>query len=116
MHPFVGYSLSVWALTAYASAAVPFAVVFFAAKGAEAGWKAARQASYRHAARIDREFAKHCTERLRALRGAAPSVWRRALRELARERAAREAEREVLSDAPCSAARRERARRRRDDA
>ncbi|MBQ3810503.1 MAG: hypothetical protein II839_06750 [Kiritimatiellae bacterium] len=116
MHPFIGFSLSVWALTAYASAAVPFAVIFFAAKGAEAGWKAARQAAYRHTARIDREFAKHCTDRLRGLRGAAPSVWRRALRELARERAALDAERETLSDAPCSAARRERARRRRDEA
>ena len=116
MHPFIGFSLSVWALTAYASAAVPFAVVFFAAKGAEAGWKAARQASYRHTAQIDREFAKHCTERLRALRGATPSVWRQALRELARERATLDAEREALSDASCSIARRERARRRRDEA
>ena len=116
MHPIIGFSLSVWALTAYASAVVPFAVVFFAAKGAEAGWNAARQATYRRAAQIDREFAKYCTARLRELRGAAPSVWRRALRELARERAAREAERETLSDTPCSAARRDRARRRRDDA
>ena len=116
MRPYIGFALSFWALTAYASAAVPFAVVFFAAKGAEAGWKAARQAAYRRAAQIDREFAKYCTARLRELRGAAPSVWRRALRELARERAAREEERETLSDAPCSAARRERARQRRDDA
>ena len=116
MRPYIGFALSFWALTAYASAAVPFAVVFFAAKGAEAGWKAARQAAYRRAAQIDREFAKYCTARLCELRGAAPSVWRRALRELARERAAREEERETLSDAPCSAARRERARQRRDDA
>ena len=116
MRAYIGFALSLWALTAYASAAIPFAIVFFAAKGAETGWKAARQAAYRHAAHIDREFAKYCTARLRALRGAAPSVWRRTLRELARERAAREAEREALSDAPCSAARRERARRRRDEA
>ena len=116
MRAYIGSALSLWALTAYASAAIPFAVVFFAAKGAEAGWKAARQAAYRHAAHVDREFAKYCTARLHALRGAAPSVWRRTLRELARERAAREAEREALSDAPCSAARRERARRRRDEA
>ena len=41
MRPYIGFALSFWALTAYASAAVPFAVVFFAAKGAEAGWKVA---------------------------------------------------------------------------
>ena len=116
MRPYIGFALSFWALAAYASAVVPCAVVLLAAKGAEAGWKAARQASYRHAAQIDREFAKYCTARLRELRGAAPSVWRRALRELARERAAREAEREALSDTPCSAARRDRARQRRDEA
>ena len=98
------------------AALVPAAFVYLAAKAAESGWKAARQASYRRAAQIDREFARHCTARLRDLRGAAPSVWRRALRDLARERAALEREREALSDAPCSTARRECARRRRDEA
>ena len=98
------------------AALVPAAFVYLAAKAAEAGWKAARQASYRHAAQIDREFAKYCTARLHALRGAAPSVWRRALRELAREREARETERDSLSESPCAAARRARARARRDEA
>ena len=120
MHPLLLYMLSVWGLAAYAAAAVPCAVVLLAAKGAEAGWKAARQAAYRHAAKIDREFAKRCTARLRDLRGAAPSVWRRALRELARERAALEAGRADESRAlggPASAvARSERARARRDEA
>ena len=112
----LGLAISAVGLAACAAAALPCAAVFLAAKAAEAGWKAARQASYRHAARIDRDFAKYCTARLNALRGAAPSVWRRALRELSREREAREAAREALSDAPCSAARHERARARRDEA
>ena len=86
---------------------------------AETGWKAARQAAYRRSARLDREFAKSCTARLRDLKGAAPSVWRRSLRELARERETREAEREAhetLSGNACSSMRRERARARRDKA
>ena len=113
---YIEFSKTTWIVAACAAAAVPCAVVFLAAKAAEAGWKAARQASYRRAAQIDREFAKSCTARLRDLQGAAPSVWRRALRELAREREAIEAEREALSGSPCSAARRERARQRRDEA
>ena len=111
-----GLAFTVAGLAALAAAVVPCAVVMLAAKTADAGWKVAREASYRHAAKIDREFAKHCTARLRDLKGAAPSVWRRALRELARERSAREAEREALCGKPCTAARRERARRRRDKA
>ena len=116
MRSYISFSLSVWGLAAYAAAVVPCTTVYLVAKAAEAGWKAARQASYRHAAQIDREFAKYCTARLNALRGAAPSVWRRALRELAREREAREAERDSLSENPCAAARRARARARRDEA
>ncbi len=98
------------------SALVPAVFVVLAAKAAQAGWKAARVAADRHVARIDREFAKRCTERLRGLRGAAPSVWRRALRELARERAAQENARESLCDTPAAAARRAKARARRDEA
>ncbi len=116
MRSYIAFTCSVWALAAYAAAAVPCATIYLVAKAAEAGWKAARQASYRHAAQIDREFAKYCTARLQSLRGAAPSVWRRALRELAREREAREAERDSLSENPCAAARRARARARRDEA
>ena len=116
MRSYIAFTCSVWALAAYAAAAVPCATIYLAAKAAEAGWKAARQAAYRHAAQIDREFAKYCTARLQNLRGAAPSVWRRALRELAREREAREAERDSLSENPCAAARRARARARRDEA
>ena len=116
MRPYVSFSFSVLGLAAIAAAVVPCATVYLAAKAAEAGWKAARQASYRHAAKIDREFAKICTARLQSLRDSAPSVWRRALRELAREREAREAERDSVSDTPCAAARRARARARRDEA
>ena len=117
-HPrsFTAQHASLAAAPLVIAALVPAAFVYHAAKAAESGWKAARQASYRRAAQIDREFARHCTARLRDLRGAAPSVWRRALRDLARERAALEREREALSDAPCSTARRECARRRRDEA
>ena len=113
---YIEFSKATWTLAACAAAVVPCAVVLVAVKAAEAGWKVARQASYRRAAKIDREFAKSCTARLRELKGAAPSVWRRALRELAREREALEAEREALSETPCSVARRERARQRRDEA
>lgn len=108
--------LAIGGLAVYAALGLSSVMVFLFARAAEASWKAARQRVYRRAAQGDREFAKRCTGRMRDLRGAAPSVWRRALRDLARERAAREDEREVLSGAPCSAARRERARRRRDEA
>ena len=121
MPPYLALGFTMLGLAAYAAAAVPCAVVMFAAKGAEAGWKAARQATYRRAARIDRDFAKRCTARLHDLRDAAPSVWRRALRELARERAALEAERAEECRAfgaggGSAAARSERARARRDAA
>ena len=95
---------------------VPGALAYLAAKAAESGWKAARRAVDRHVAKIDRAFARHCTERLQALRGAPPSVWRRALRELARERRAQEDAREALCDNPCAIARRAAARARRDEA
>ena len=106
--------LAFWAVVA--SIATPFALAGLASKAAQAGWKAARQAADRRLAGIDRAFARHCTERLAALRGAPPSVWRRALRELARERRAQEDAREVLCDNPSAVARRRAARVRRDDA
>jgi hypothetical protein len=93
---------------------VPAAIMRLAVEAADGCCKVARQAAYRHAARIDRDFAKRSTARLRALRGAAPSVWRRALRELARERNAIEDAREALCDSPWATARRARARTRRD--
>ena len=98
------------------AALVPAAFVYLAVKAAESGWKAARGAVDRHIAQIDRAFARHCTERLQALRGAPPSVWRRALRELARERRAQEDAREALCENPSAAARRAAARARRDEA
>ena len=98
------------------AALVPAAFVYLAVKATESGWKAARHAVDRHVAQIDRAFAKHCTKRLQALRGAPPSVWRRALRELARERRAQEDAREALCDNPCALARRAAARARRDEA
>ena len=98
------------------AALVPAAFVFLAVKAAESGWKAARRAVDRHVAQIDRAFARHCTERLQALRGAPPSVWRRALRELARERREQEDAREALCDTPSALARRAAARVRRDEA
>ena len=98
------------------SALAAAAAVRLVAKCADDCYKAARRAAYRHAARVDRDFAKRCTARLRALRGASPSVWRRALRELARERAAMEGAREALCDSPWAATRRARARARRDEA
>ena len=60
--------------------------VCLAAAAAGKGWKAARRAIDRRTAGLEREFAKRCTERLRSLRGAPRSIWRRALRELALER------------------------------
>ena len=98
------------------AALVPAAFVVLAVKAAESGWKTARHAVDRHVAQVDRAFAKHCTERLQALRGAPPSVWRRALRELARERRAQEDAREALCDNPSAVARRAAARARRDEA
>ena len=95
---------------------VPAAFAYLAVKAAESGWKAARREVDRHVAKVDRAFARHCTERLRALRGAPPSVWRRALRDLARERRAQEDAREALCDNPSAAARRAAARARRDEA
>ena len=106
--------LAFWAVLA--SIATPFALAGLASKAAQAGWKAARHAVDRHVAQVDRDFAKHCTERLQALRGAPPSVWRRALRELARERRAQEDAREGLCDNPSAVARRAAARSRRDEA
>ena len=106
--------LAFWAIVA--SIATPFALAGLASKAAQAGWKAARHAVDRHVAQVDRAFAKRCTERLQALRGAPPSVWRRALRELARERRAQEDAREALCDNPSAVARRAAARARRDEA
>lgn len=97
-------------------AAVPAVAILLAADAANACWKVARQAAYRHEAGVDRAFAKRCTARLRALRGAAPSVWRRELRQLARERTTREDAREALAATPAAIARRARSRARRDDA
>ena len=106
--------LAFWAVLA--SIATPFALAGLASKAAQAGWKAARHAVDRHVAQVDRAFAKHCTERLLSLRGAPPSVWRRALRELARERRAQEDAREGLCNNPSAVARRAAARSRRDEA
>ena len=104
------------AVPAVLAAAIPCLSLYLAGKAAKAGCVAARRGAARYRAGIDRAFAKECTARLRALRGAAPSVWRRALRELAREREAREDAREALSSRPCAQARRDRARARRDAA
>ena len=90
--------------------------VCLAAAAASEGWKTARRSIDRRTARLDREFAKRCTERLRSLRGAPRSAWRRTLRELAREREALEAERVWLSDSPAAEVRRAKARARRDAA
>ena len=98
-----------------AAAGAAFFVCLAAAAAGE-GWKAARRAIDRRTAGLEREFAQRCTERLRSLRGAPRSVWRRALRELALEREALEAERVWLSDSPSAEARREKARARRDAA
>ena len=106
--------LALWSLVV--SAALPFLLAEALARLSQAGLSRAQRTLERRAAGVDRAFAKRCTERLRALRGAAPSVWRRALRDLAREREEREAARAALSDAPCAAARRARARARRDEA
>ena len=106
--------LAFWAVLA--SIATPFALAGLASKAAQAGWKAARHAVDRHVAQVDRAFVKHCTERLLSLRGAPPSVWRRALRELARERRAQEDAREGLCNNPSAVARRAAARSRRDEA
>jgi hypothetical protein len=97
-------------------ASVPVVAVLLAVKATNACCKAARQAAYRHAAQIDRAFAKRCTTKLRALHGAAPSVWRRSLRELARERDAREDTWFAIADTPAAAARRAGARARRNRA
>ena len=94
----------------------PAALMRLMVKTTDECCKVARQAAYRHAARVDRDFAKRCTARLRALRGAAPSVWRRTLHELSRERAAMEDAREGLCDSPWATARRARARARREKA
>ena len=103
-------------VTSVMAVATPFLLAWVAAKATQAGWKVARHAVDRHVAQIDRDFAKHCTERLQTLRGAPPSVWRRALRELARERRAQEDARESLCDNPSAVARRAAARARRDEA
>ena len=98
-----------------AAAGAAFFVCLAVAAAGEV-WKAARRSIDRRTAGLEREFAKRCTERLRSLRGAPRSVWRRALRELALEREALEAERVFLSDSPSAEARREQARARRDAA
>lgn len=117
-HPssFTAQHVSLAVVPLVVAALVPAAFVILAVKAAESGWKAARHAVDRHVAQIDRAFAKHCTERLQALRGAPPSVWRRALRELARERREQEDAREALCDNPSAVARRDAARSRRDAA
>ena len=110
------FSFSEALLPFLAVAAVPAVAILLAADAANACWRVARQAAYRHEAGVDRAFAKRCTARLRALRGAAPSVWRRELRALARERIAREDAWESLADTPAAVARRASARARRDEA
>lgn len=98
-----------------AAAGAAFFVCLAAAAAGE-GWKAARRTIDRRTARLDREFAGRCTARLRALRGAPRSTWRKALRELALEREAIELQRVWLSDTPNAEARRAKARARRDAA
>lgn len=96
--------------------ALPALLIDLAVKATQDDWQAARRAVDRQSAQSDRAFAKRCTARLEALRGAPPSAWRRAVRELARERRELEDARKALSDAPCAVARREAARGRRNEA
>ncbi len=99
-----------------ASAALGALLFRLATGAAETQCENERQAAYRHMAQADRDFARRSTARLRALQNESPTVRRRALRELARERETLEGARAALSDAPCSIARRKRARARRDAA
>ena len=89
-----------------------------AADAAGEGFRKARLAVYRHRAQVDRAFARHCSERLRDLKGASRAVYARALRELVLERERIEEERsaESFSDQNAAAAHRAAGRLRRETA
>ena len=94
------------------AAAIPFGLGWLLADGA---FRVVRREVCRRLAGVDRAFAALCAGRLRALEGQAPSVWRRELRALRRDRERIEAERDriAFSNQPGAAAHRAKARARR---